>query len=1823
MAGPSRGNGLPGGELVYLVAVLYWSNSTYDKDYSEWYPYVVQQFDDGELHIIMAPPPPPLPGPSWIWGDAHAAYWSPIFYCEQLIYNPTFDAILAWPAVGHDYASAPVYFDMVAYAGGPGGYGFYVIPIEGVQTAYQSMLHGRADGLSRSPSPSSEAMTMADGTIVFPVYPLDDGLLRKVTFNLDRVDMDTDGLSYNEEKALGTTDYSISSDGGTTADSVEATITGTDPAVMDDEPAPFRPGIISYMESGLIRKHFSDLGIVEEVQKGITNNTSAHGPLCLKPTNDGMECIFKDGRSRTVIPTPYGSPIRFSHDGTFAIYETDNGLEQYFFEEGMRHLFVPMNLLMEPTANLATEDVTWYAMDFLPADKDLVYVTYHQTIQNQKAWDEFYIYAFHRDEPGQLVYDHQQARCDSGLGECDPSLEYWQEQTTLGNTFLPHDILFRGITVFGYIPEIDRLVINVAGVWGRYYVGLHPDHEPEVLVGPNYLKGGPDTYGMPTFVQPTGHDDYLVTWGIMDGWLNMRSWVWFQGMGSNAGTAMFWDDIAVNSQTDGLWEGVRYEGWGEPGDVLLMDHSSNDLGYIVMRSGPRGGFAYAWAEPAPLDEPYGLDVSHDGKYLCVAKRAGDYDHGGVDIFAAHAPGAVPSSLVMSVGDIGDITDCHWGGDGSLYWLKTNPPSVERLPELWVEEYEVVEEWPDSVMPLELIVAPDGSFEVLDDNGPYRGLTYLSDGRRLEVPTGDFWVWIEGEKIVNLNTIVWGVYGTPAGNNAPALIHFQERSDGLVVAVPFERTPWGGGTGGTALIFDPDTGELWPLSSMQLNPGLGNGLAIMPGGDGRYPWPAVGDAALDSGPEGPADVDAPGPGYDVTRTVKGCSTHPATDSGSCFPAVLLLSLLVFVHLRRVRRGVLAAILAIAFIAPGCGGSGLDEDGPGGGGGGGGGGSGGSNVESLMPLTVGARFVVLDGATLMHRVIAEETTVNGSEGRKVQWSDGTVNTWQKASQGWALAATNTGEFDPPLLMVPHRVYVGMSWEAGEQRYNVVAHRYERTPWGKRHTWRILRNGGNLGTKVRVYVEGRGWWKDEGANFKEVMASFIPLVPEDRPEVKLDKVKLEPFLGIDGEQLVLGLEGEPLYALEDEPGSIVLAVQGQSWAFLNSSWVLITHSQCLRLEAEGVQDLSFTEDGSSYLKGNNAVCHSPIHLSGEVGDPAPTHYHIPPWIAPDGETYFYIEPGHINKTDVVALVAAEGETQPTVLNYYGGHAKMSPWGNESFDLQESLRLHGDPLAALMHFDDRIERRLSPRVITGGNHMLGTLTHSGVLLESRLSLEDGVSRPKPLVHAGFQPIVTTLAGGDRMLFAGPGFVDELTLDDEGATIERVARFSIPQNHFPTGAVRLDNEIIFTTGNRIDGADPFNNKDARRTYFWRLAALYHTGVPIEPPPSLAVSAMISGVDIVVCWPETDESQALETDGWTIGGAPALQVLQLFGNGNCALIVRDFDQASDLWVDGGNLVTGTVPGVGPMEITVPAGVDILAVNTFYTDGVSAPGLWPTPDGGFIGAGKVFDEVGLPQFAGPPDLGRTKGIQDPMGNGFWKIEEGHVVLHTSEGETISSVTQWLKTNGLPEQIEWLGRVAGGGVMVRIPLGGSWFNFRIALDGTVSEVPTVAAGDYKGYEAAAYSIDETFCAVRGIDELYCGKEEPVKFDEPIAQMGGAALYPLASNHILAIVDATGWLIDPVAMTATAYEDGQSFKGHYTYDLEGTLYFLPMVYNGSNIGWDTPDSNTLPFEVTADGLVPLVLPSTGNHADFQANLAALVPTFDHFFFYLANGSFVRWPR
>ena len=878
-----------------------------------WLGYVLQHHEDGTISVYHKPPRPAVPGESWWSGDAYTTFADPLYDATDLFYSAELDALLVWPLRYWDWNNIRAYDPqtMSEYPAGPMGFGFYVLPFQYEQAGYlsltQAILRSTPCGL---PVPGAAIQLYGDKIGVTMKNQPQLGMLQ-MTLDLDALDMDDDGLSYNHEVSLGSSDYTIQSDGGTTADSVEVHITGTDPTDDADEPAFIlsTETRIAYVRSGLIKKHLDELGITAEVNANAATGGAPDSPLCLIPSGSTEgECILADRVTR--IPIQLGGyHYAFSPDGSYLAFLSDKGVQRLHFPSGETDTFISTDQLYEFDILLMIPEWgpnTYDGVKLFPVDDELIFVSYEYYRFDWQLNENVFelIVVAYRPGEGTLVYNHQQARCDSGMGpSCDPVLNEYEGTPggiCAGKQPWTNDMLDPGAAVAGWFPEIERLLRVTATTWSRHYVALHPDEPPVMLMGGKYFQGWMELMGMPAYVMPTGHKEYFTGWGFLDGYLNAPFRFELSGMGPGAKPVACWGDIIMTFMYSGAtvipWEVVRYQGKGDPGDVLTLTYSQSwqaGIAYMMLRSGPRGGLAQAWDRPVVLYDPWGMDMGPDG-LLCLTVRGQYPGDGKVEILASEAPDQAPSKTVMTIGGTGDVTDCHMGDDGSVYILHTDPPCITRLPQLWVEEWEVFKELPADKEPLDLIVAPDGSLEVLYKDGPVRGFIYLKDGRKVEMGWEDYSVTVDGEFVTTITDFI----DTSAG-----AIHtharFIERPDGLVVAVPFASSVLPALTT-NAWVLDPDKGGHWLLSPVKFTTNTGNGLAIMPGGKTTDPWAPYLEMPSTHIPDQPDGVAPPTTGSLVEiidDSSGGCSNgRPGGGQWLIFGMLILLLFLALISLR---------------------------------------------------------------------------------------------------------------------------------------------------------------------------------------------------------------------------------------------------------------------------------------------------------------------------------------------------------------------------------------------------------------------------------------------------------------------------------------------------------------------------------------------------------------------------------------------------------------------------------------------------------------------------------------------------------------------------------------------------------------------------------------------------------------------------------------------------------------------------------------------------------------------------------------------------------------
>ena len=476
----------------------------------------------------------------------------------------------------------------------------------------------------------------------------------------------------------------------------------------------------------------------------------------------------------------------------------------------------------------------------------------------------------------------------------------------------PNDFFAAGVRVAGWVPELGRLLLVAAATWSRYYIALDEVEPPVRLMGAKYFQGWYWLLGMPEFMMPTGHGEYFVGWGFLNGWLSnpyRYEADHLVGMETHRG---FWGDLLLTLETNPsrLWEYVRYDGWGDPGDVIFLDTflENHSLGWyhMMLRSGARGGLAQAWRRGEIFNNPWGMDVREDG-LLCLVDRGrrGTMSYGDsvVHIMAPSTPNRIPDVFLLTIAGFPDATDCHFTGEDSVYILIPDPPTLVRY-EMWTEAWEVVEELPEGSYPLDLVERPDGDVEILYKDGGLRGFLYLKDERRLEMGTDSFVVTDNGQAVADLGTLIWATPEQAMSPESHTYARFVERPDGLVVAAPFgSELP--SGISGRLLVFDPNTPlnstedpGYWPLTAYDtFYPHEGSPLAVMPGGAAVDPW--TGAEITPPGalpPDIPPTWPPPSDGAPVLEGSSGC--HAAPDGGR--PDLLLLTLAILLGILRAFR-----------------------------------------------------------------------------------------------------------------------------------------------------------------------------------------------------------------------------------------------------------------------------------------------------------------------------------------------------------------------------------------------------------------------------------------------------------------------------------------------------------------------------------------------------------------------------------------------------------------------------------------------------------------------------------------------------------------------------------------------------------------------------------------------------------------------------------------------------------------------------------------------------------------------------------------------------------
>jgi len=798
-----------------------------------------------------------------------------------------------------------------------------------------------------------------------------------------------------------------------------------------------------------------------------------------------------------------------------------------------------------------------------------------------------------------------------------------------------------------------------------------------------------------------------------------------------------------------------------------------------------------------------------------------------------------------------------------------------------------------------------------------------------------------------------------------------------------------------------------------------------------------------------------------------------------------------------------------------------------------GTGPANELPLEPLPVGALYaqtgeVVVgrlgggwasrrvlrerDGFVLMHR--AEGLHYGGLVGSGGRGGhDSATQVYRVTERGVEALDASVGE---SFVLVPATVRLGMVWETGEtnvRRFEVTGRAVERTPVGDAVVWTL--DGGPAGGGR--YAEGIGFLGGDG-----LIAQVDTIVlPDEEPEPLPALTALETVpltLGASVEARVLyDVEPWGLTAIETASGALLISVRNRGGYVNDPCWRVEGGT----IEAEAARPFALRYDPIPRLEtGPLEGC--PVRIISEplvyereqlASDASGitlredgTALYAPRDTSSRAEFYLGGLSGGIG-APIGAFVGARG---PELL--YTAANSFNERDGEAFGLIGDAAV-GESLGS-WPFMRAISHGTMPRNVTDvGTWILPLraeipaegarlyyLSTDGTLLRTRLT-ETELAPPDVLFHVDGDPSFRVSPEGREVwLTDRPGQISRLVTDEGGE--ERVERFgfmALARGEELVGAVRAgdaDHVIALvldttTAGNGLLGQYVFGSA---KLYLVTLGE----GTIERAPPSLDVSAIASGADAVVCWPETDAP--LVREGWTLQGRPAV-VTPTAGNFPCVMVSRaDGATAADLAAPDAFHVRGPIPGVGVVSVAASAGL--------YRD-FGVPHRDATPvEGGFVWN---TDAWIFGQTLRDTWNDRTRPFVADFSGGVWSSDY-------TPGTLPTSVHYWdLSHHELDADVSardmgfatLAGVMVDGGAVYRVRGSGSELSgplYRIERDGTTT--PLAPDGTYPWQY---WFADGTRCELDG-GAMYCADREGASTSSPPATPMGNNFQVFADGSVL---------------------------------------------------------------------------------------------------------------
>ena len=816
-----------------------------------------------------------------------------------------------------------------------------------------------------------------------------------------------------------------------------------------------------------------------------------------------------------------------------------------------------------------------------------------------------------------------------------------------------------------------------------------------------------------------------------------------------------------------------------------------------------------------------------------------------------------------------------------------------------------------------------------------------------------------------------------------------------------------------------------------------------------------------------------------------------------------------------------------------------------------------LDPLLPGQMLLSAPISSSTMLAYRVVVGPFSFNGKEMMEV-WHSNKRAAWEAhIDQGLVRYGDDEAGFYPlARLLAPTTVKLGMKWTSGGKDFEVTARQEKDSCWGPAIHWTIVERG--LGNSTidceREYVEGFGISRDfclSPAIYNQAIELLEPEFPID--PITPQQVEVHKTGGV---AWGIGMGATNMWGLDIAPGEKPLVITMDGERTYDVAWGAPQDKEmvCVQVGPDGdtfeyhhmpiYTTLAFG-NGYSVMLGSPA-CPCTLDDDGRCR-PSRDRHAINTWMPPDGRGGVWYGQAWFDgslsgdgslKTDTVMALTGTPE----------GTLNVTTWdGFANYEWSFFSQLYGQ----LVGNGEIVSTYYAPQ-IESDTFLVGLRMASGLLVNAQLSLTSALSNPRVGPYVGpYHTVRATPTERDIVLVSPGGNVDRLVLTAAGWVRVPLANVELPwgQSGFTGGFVIWDPE---TGGKRLllfSRALPlWTFSDAEGIWAETTVPLTRSWlakIPELPPQrpwlqSLTVTAEKMGADVRVCWQGAGEP---ETAGWTLGGAPAMQVIPHFENKQCVAVFRDVNAALGADEPGGMIVEGPVPEAGKVRIAMLTGAGE-ASKVQFGGGAAVKG------GGFVASNGVFEEGGIPIKPLQLDAPYSELYADAGGHGMWYWIKGG----PDKGLRLVGTDSVVADFG-PIGSEFVTRPYGGGLVIWNEMDGyRWFK----PDATVSDM-----GDY--YKAA-YDVgilsDGRACGHghHGLSDhkeaVYCftadgeSSEVSTEPDHSFGTGSSGDWWPVEDRWLLHINWKGLWAVDAEQQAVVPYHDTTEWSGH-TRDSQGNLY------------------------------------------------------------------------